>query len=119
MLKIKSDVLIIAGRPETLFNTEDFARILDEKLGPDAAKYFRETLENCLEECEEKISENPLKYCSGECDKLYELERHYQTAIKDALDELRGYYKEQVKLSKPQKLFRLANVIRALDAETR
>ena len=37
-------VLMIKGdkRPETIFDNEQFARLLDERLGYDAAQYFRD-----------------------------------------------------------------------------
>lgn len=39
-----SSVLMIKGdkRPETIFDDEQFARLLDERLGYDAAQYFRD-----------------------------------------------------------------------------
>lgn len=55
-----------------------FEWILEEKLGRDAADYFR----NLLEEA------NVKDQCGGECDKTYEIHEHYQRVIGDVVEEL-------------------------------
>jgi len=37
-------VLLIQDKPETIWDNEQFARMLDEKLGSDAADFFRDAL---------------------------------------------------------------------------
>lgn len=68
------DELFIVDCPES------FARILEEKLGPDAAEYFRD----CAV-CEDSFDEYD---CPGECDRLYDMQEGYERAINDALCNL-------------------------------
>ena len=66
-------VMIIQGKVENVFDNEDFARMLREKLGSDAEQYFREQTDpevvledydtgeshylNLLDEIEEELKE--------------------------------------------------------------
>ena len=58
---------------------ERFAWLLEDKLGGDAADYFRDTVT--------ALCFDP-DLCPGECDRTYELQRHYQTIIQDVLNVL-------------------------------
>lgn len=82
-----SIVIMIKGdkRPETIFDNEQFARLLDERLGFDAGQYFRETTNlNLLKEnlnlTDEEILNNGL--CSGECDKVQRTQEHFENLLK-------------------------------------
>lgn len=44
------DVLMIAGKPETIFNARDFEYLVEKFMGHEAATYFREYAEECDEE---------------------------------------------------------------------
>lgn len=84
-------VLMIKGdkRPETIFDDEQFARLLDERLGYDAAQYFRDAIsERTIDN--ELFMSDPMKYCpfQGECDKVFETQRHYTDILHDVQDEL-------------------------------
>ena len=37
-----ADVLMIAGKPETIFTARDFEYLVEKHMGHEAAKYFRE-----------------------------------------------------------------------------
>lgn len=71
------------SKPELAIVTcpEEFARLLEERLGRDAADYFRD-----------RMIEAEDSACSGdetcECDRLYRIQESYQRAISDALDDL-------------------------------
>ena len=43
-------VLMIAGKPETIFNARDFEYLVEKHMGYEAAKYFREYAEEADEE---------------------------------------------------------------------
>jgi len=74
-------VLLIQDKPETIWDNEQFARMLDEKLGSDAADFFRDALHDA--------NVNPdFQICSGECDKVYETQEHWQRIVEDACDEM-------------------------------
>lgn len=107
-----SRVLTIQGKTETVIDDEHFAQLLDEKLGCDAAEYFRDALEDQREILKDEMAENPLGFCTGECDRVYDTQRHYQDVLQDLLDDLQMYYNEQLALRKPHKLFMLADVIK-------
>ena len=40
-----ADVLMIAGKPETIFKARDFEYLVEKHMGYEAAKYFREYAE--------------------------------------------------------------------------
>lgn len=40
-----AEVLMIRGKPETIFEPRDFEYLVDKELGYDAARYFRELVE--------------------------------------------------------------------------
>ena len=72
-----AEVLKICGKPITVFDEADFARILRVRLGDDAERYFNGILNGWEKE-----------ECGGECDRTYELQDHYETVIRDASDAL-------------------------------
>lgn len=45
-----ADVLMIAGKPETIFKARDFEYLVEKHMGYEAAKYFREYAEKADEE---------------------------------------------------------------------
>lgn len=45
-----ADVLMIAGKPETVFNARDFEYLVEKHMGYEVAKYFREYAEQADEE---------------------------------------------------------------------
>lgn len=77
-------VLIIRGKPETIFNEDQFARVLLETLGDDPMNYFL----NAMQEAKE----NPdPEACVGECDRVYEVQEHYEDVLKEIRDELMSW----------------------------
>ena len=44
-----ADVLMIAGKPETIFKARDFEYLVEKHMGYEAAKYFREYAEKAGE----------------------------------------------------------------------
>ncbi len=80
LLMIKGDKL-----PEIIFDNEQFARLLDERLGYDVAEYFRDavspdTILAKLDLSDDDILEG---YCSGECDKVQGTQEHYENLLKE------------------------------------
>lgn len=83
--------LMIKGenRLETIFDHEQFARLLDERLGYDAAQYFEDAvapdsvLEN-LDLSDDDILEGG--WCSGECDKVQATQEHYESLLREIGD---------------------------------
>ena len=110
-------VLIIQGKPETIFYNEQFARLLDEKLGCDAAEYFHAALEDQREILMGEMRKEPLNFCTGECDRVYDIQRHYQDVLRDILDDLWAYYNEQFALRNPRKLSMLTDVMKKVRDE--
>lgn len=90
-----ADVLMIQGKVETIWDEQDFARMLREKLGSDAEDYFNRCMdpEALYDAVYEKFSADPLKYCSGECTKTYELQQFYEDKLKEIELAARELYK--------------------------
>ena len=90
-------VLMIKGdkRPETVFDDEQFARLLDERLGYDAAQYFRDATDvEFLKENMRLTDEQILNdgWCSGECDKVQRTQEHYENLLKYVGELARDIY---------------------------
>ena len=90
-------VLMIKGdkRPETIFDNEQFARLLDERLGYDAAQYFRDATDvDWLKENMRLTDEEILKdgWCSGECDKVQRTQEHWENLLKYVGELAQGIY---------------------------
>ena len=43
-----TEVLMIAGKPETIFKARDFEYLVEKHMGYEAAKYFREYAEKAI-----------------------------------------------------------------------
>jgi len=122
-------VLMIKGqkRPETIFDNEQFARLLDERLGYDAAEYFRDEIDpksilNQMELNDEQIIKNG--WCSGECDKVQLTQEHFENLLRDCGELAKAIYagimegytmgkrrtkKEQLALDKAIEIMKVVN----------
>ena len=75
-----NQILFIDGEHCFVDCPERFALLLEEKLGSDAAGYFRDFASN------DRDGEG----CTGECDVTYRMHEHYERVISDVIDDLRN-----------------------------
>ena len=83
------DLMLIQGELELLTDDEDFARMLRNRLGEDAERWFR-----CVSEKADFVDDvdgSIYARCKGECDKLFELQEHYERVLEDIQSELRAW----------------------------
>lgn len=80
-----ADVLMIAGKPETIFNARDFEYLVEKHMGYEAAQYFREYAEKADEEVRSAKAGENTDLASYEAN----LESN-QRAFQDIQDELMG-----------------------------
>lgn len=78
-----ADVLMIAGKPETIFKARDFEYLVEKYMGYEAAKYFREYAEKADEEVKSAKAGENTDLASYEAD----LESNHR-AFQDIWDEL-------------------------------
>lgn len=78
-----ADVLMIAGKPETIFKARDFEYLVEKYMGYEAAKYFREYAEKADEEVRSAKAGENTDLASYEAD----LESNHR-AFQDIQDEL-------------------------------
>lgn len=78
-----ADVLMIAGKPETIFKARDFECLVEKHMGYEAAKYFREYAEKADEEVRSAKAGENTDLASYEAD----LESN-RRAFQDIQDEL-------------------------------
>lgn len=124
-----SETLMIKGqkRPETIVDNEQFARLLDERLGYDAAEYFRRAIDpeailNNMELTDKQIIEEG--WCSGECDKVQRTQEHFENLLRDCGESAKAIYagimegyevgrrrtkKEQLALDKAIEIMKVVN----------
>lgn len=82
------NVMIIQGKVENIWDNEDFARMLRDRLGDDAEQYFRDQCDREAMLAETSIDDVLEYVCFGECQKLDELQEHYERILHDVQDEL-------------------------------
>ena len=78
-----AEVLMIAGKPETIFKARDFEYLVEKYMGYEAAKYFREYAEEADEEVRSAKAGENTDLASYEAD----LESN-RRAFQDIQDEL-------------------------------
>ena len=78
-----ADVLMIAGKPETIFKARDFEYLVEKYMGYEAAKYFREYAEKADEKVRSAKAGENTDLASYEAD----LESN-RRAFQDIQDEL-------------------------------
>ena len=78
-----AEVLMIAGKPETIFKARDFEYLVEKYMGYEAAKYFREYAEKADEEVRSAKAGDNTDLASYEAD----LESN-RRAFQDIQDEL-------------------------------
>lgn len=81
------EIMMIQGKVENIFDNEDFARMLRDKLGDDAERYFREQTDpEVLADGLYDLDDSEILkkgYCSGECDKVQGTQEHYENLLKE------------------------------------
>jgi hypothetical protein len=103
-------VMTIQGKVENIWDDEDFARMLRDRLGDDAERYFRDSLSY--------HDRNPSEFgypCSGECDKVYELQEHYEQLLKETRYEIASW--KTRKWTKDELDSKRAQLIQKIDSE--
>ena len=90
-----AETLMIQGKVETIFDERDFAEMIRVKLGSDAEDLFNRYMDSevLYDSVYVKFSADPLKYCSGECTKTYELQQFYEDKLKEIELAARELYK--------------------------
>ena len=83
-----AEVLMIAGKPETIFKARDFEYLVEKHMGYEAAKYFREYAEKADEEVRSAKAGENTDLASYEAD-LESNHRAFQDSITGLLQEKR------------------------------
>ena len=89
---------IVHGVPVTPYSDEDVYELIRDNVCDDCADYVRErtdveTVLDGLNLTDEDILKN---YCSGECDKVQEVQSHYESILKEIHDLAREVYHQIV-----------------------
>jgi hypothetical protein len=85
---------IVHGKPVTPYSDEDVYELIRDNVCDDCADYFRErtdveTVLDDLNLTDEDILKN---YCSGECDKVQDVQGHYENLLKECGELAREIY---------------------------
>ena len=82
-------VMIIQGKVENIFDNEDFARMLRDRLGEDAERYFREQTDPgvVLDDLDEAVY---IEHCGGDCSKVAEIEEE-KDDLSNEMDNLQSF----------------------------
>ena len=110
------NTMIIQGKVETIFDDEDFARLIGERLGYDAEQYFREhwDMDYLLRDM---TDDQMLEYCSGECDKVQEAIEHWTGVLQSVQDELIELQTKARSQTKDETSIALLMLIQKINAE--
>ena len=103
-------VLKIRDKPVTIYDEADFARILRDELGDDAERYYREILNGWSRDQEEHE-------CCGECDRVYELQQHFESVLEDALNAMSEIKNKVLFQTKDETIFQLNDLFRTIKSE--
>lgn len=113
--------IVINGKVEYILQEEGqetFARLIDEYMGDDAARYFRELMKDTVQLDEDGLIPDPLKYCNGECDQVYKTKEHYENILHELDDLLRQYYQKQIEQRSPKHLYLLTDALKIIKDNT-
>lgn len=82
-------VMMIQGKVENIFDKGDFARMLGERLGSDAERYFRDEtdLSVLLDDLDEAVF---IEHCGGDCSKVTEIEEE-KDDLSNEMDNLQSF----------------------------
>ena len=110
------NTMIIQGKVETVFDDEDFARLIGERLGYDAEQYFREhwDMDYLLRDM---TDDQMLEYCSGECSNVEEAIEHWTGVLQSVQDELVELQTKVRSQTKDETSIALLMLIQKINAE--
>lgn len=82
-------VMMIQGKVENIFDNEDFARMLGERLGSEAEQYFREQTDPAVV-LDGMDDAEFYEYCEGDCSKVAEIEEE-KDDLSNEMDNLQSF----------------------------
>ena len=82
-------VMMIQGKVENIFDNEDFARMLRDRLGEDAERYFRDETDPgvILDDLDEAVF---IEHCGGDCSKVAMIEEE-KDDLSNEMDNLQSF----------------------------
>ena len=110
------NTMIIQGKVETIFDDEDFARLIGERLGYDAEQYFREhwDMDYLLRDM---TDDQMLEYCSGECDHVQSAIEHWTAILEEVQEELENLSEDMMNQTKAETQITINQLIQKINAE--
>lgn len=110
------NTMMIQGKVETIFDDEDFARLVGEKLGYDAEQYFRDHWD--MDYLMRDVTDDQiLAYCSGECEKVQTAIEHWTGILKRTQEELEGLQAKVLNQTRNETNVMLLQLIQKINAE--
>jgi len=111
-----ADVMLIQGRVENIFDEEDFARMLRDRLGDDAERYFRERCD--IDFILRDLTDDQIEgYCSGECDHVQSAIEHWTAILEEVQEELENLSEDMMNQTKAETQKIINQLIQKINAE--
>ena len=110
------NTMMIQGKVETIFDDEDFARLIGERLGYDAEQYFRDhwDMDYLMRDV---TDEQILQYCSGECENVERAIEHWTGVLQSVQEELEGLQAKVLTQTRSETSVALLQLIQKINAE--
>ena len=95
-----AEVLMVAGKPETVFNACDFEYLVEKHMGFEAAKYFREYAERADKELQTAKTETDLGSYEASLESNTRAKQDIQDSVQAITELLNAPRTNRVKIAK-------------------
>ena len=84
--------VLVNNRPHYIMNDYDFEDLLRQQISDDAARYFIESVSGAEDDAIARFRSDPSRYCTGECDRVYNTQAHYENIMQEIEELARELY---------------------------
>lgn len=96
-----AEIVSICGKDYAIFSEDQYLSILEEVCGKDVVKKHLRASGDFISW--EKFHENPLNYCSGECDAIFEVMENHQSDLDEIYASVKSIYEDYAAMQRPPK----------------
>lgn len=96
-----AEIVNICGKDYTIFSEDQYLRILEETCGKDVVERHCRIGDEYILYAE--FEKNPLNYCSGECDAIFEVMENHQSDLDEIYESVKSIYDDYAAMQRPPK----------------
>lgn len=106
--------IMVNDQMATVFDEEDFIRLVRTHMGEDAVQWFKDFVEMQADKTLVYLHNNSITYCDGECDRITLLAEDHRETLRMIWEKLSEFYRVQPTKRRPRNIDLVEDVLAEL-----